>query len=267
MTKDYSFNRNIVVFVDLLGTSEFISGCEPSKARDFLALLRWIADHSTNFSLDGGIQADGSYKFNISPEISTFSDNVVLSFPIPPTALDGESSSLIAEMYVDMALKHARILVSRFAEEAIKLGILLRGGATVGDFYHANGVALGSALVEAYRLESSVSKYPRIAISSELYSIVHSSDRTKNMRRDKDGIWHLDYLRNLNLKMHTDRDFSSEMLGLIQRNITTYENQKKWNEYSKWFWLHEELAGIRNENSEPIEETNLILLPSRMSND
>lgn len=67
-------------------------------------------------------------------------------------------------------LLQAQKLVAAIAAAALKLGVLIRGGATVEQLHHEQGVVLGEAMVEAYQLESSVSIYSRITVSRKIYS-------------------------------------------------------------------------------------------------
>jgi hypothetical protein len=121
-------------------------------------------------------------------------------------------------------------------------------------------VVLG--LVDAYGLESGVSKYPRISISSSIYSLIHVNDRSWNMGRDKDGIWHLDYFKNLHLAMSQDLTLADQVSALIDHNINVHEQARKWNEYSKWFWFRSELTDVRRENPDPSLESNVLRMPT-----
>lgn len=46
--------------------------------------------------------------------------------------------------------------------ELASYDVLLRGGITIGDLYHDGSIVYGSAMNEAYLLESKKAKYPRI---------------------------------------------------------------------------------------------------------
>jgi hypothetical protein len=58
----------------------------------------------------------------------------------------------------------------------LRSGYFARGGITKGSLYHDHGMVFGPALVDAYRLESQVAKFPRILIpraiaaDSQVYS-------------------------------------------------------------------------------------------------
>ena len=62
--------------------------------------------------------------------------------------------------------------------------ILIRGGATVGELHHKGGDVIGNTLIEAYKLESCVANYPRIAVSRKLYSQVKTIPRNTLLLED-----------------------------------------------------------------------------------
>ncbi len=259
---DYPFERQVTVFVDLLGTSDRALRGQPDGKSRLLALLKEIAAMRADFSMQGKSQEDGSFRFRIAPAVSTFSDNVVLSFTLAEYDLDGAEAEVLEKIYLDMVLRHTRALVGKLATSALKIGALVRGGMTLGDLYHSGGVVLGSALVEAYGLESRVSIYPRVTISPSIYSRIHINDRRMNMRLDKDGIFHLDYFRNLHLAMYQDRDLGRRISDSIDGNIHAHQEAQKWNEYAKWHWFRSELSDVQRENPRPEPESNVVGMPT-----
>jgi len=80
-------------------------------------------------------------------------------------------------------------------------GILTRGGITSGLLYHNSQVVLGRGLIDAYYLESKLAKYPRIVISedivSNIFSLPINSGIQDFIKRDFDGLWHLELFRPL----------------------------------------------------------------------
>ncbi|UVM48546.1 hypothetical protein LOY38_19445 [Pseudomonas sp. B21-015] len=55
------------------------------------------------------------------------------------------------------------------------LGMLMRGGMTVGKLVHKRGGALfGSAMNEAYAIESKLASYPRVVVSESAYRFLNS---------------------------------------------------------------------------------------------
>jgi len=164
-------------------------------------VLRRIAASRGPFSIDGNSLPDGGYSIRTAPEISTFSDHIVASFPIPEN-LNGMPAELVMDIYLHRSQEIvsqeivSHEIVGKIAAEALKIGLLVRGGLTIGKLYHSDGVAFGEAMVDAYRLESRVAIYPRIAVSSRIYAHIPTAERSRIMR-DVDGIWHLDYFSNI----------------------------------------------------------------------
>ena len=54
--------------------------------------------------------------------------------------------------------------VEELSRRLLRSGYFSRGGITKGSLYHDNSMVFGPALVEAYRLERQVAKFPRIVI-------------------------------------------------------------------------------------------------------
>ncbi|MCX7124871.1 MAG: hypothetical protein NTU49_03785 [Gammaproteobacteria bacterium] len=79
---------------------------------------------------------------------------------------------------------------------AIRNGFLIRGGITRGDLYHSDSIVFGSAMNDAYALESKEAKMPRILISKELaFDLKTDSRNKKYITMDaEDDKFYLDYL-------------------------------------------------------------------------
>jgi len=69
------------------------------------------------------------------------------------------------------------------AAEAIRRGMLIRGGAAVGQLHHRNGVIAGRAMNDAYEIESRLAHYPRIAVSPDLAA---ASEKSHLLKVDHD---------------------------------------------------------------------------------
>jgi hypothetical protein len=65
------------------------------------------------------------------------------------------------------------LLLSSLAELSVRLltnpGLLLRGAVSKGKLYHRGGVMFGPTFLEAYSIEKSIAKVPRIILSREVY--------------------------------------------------------------------------------------------------
>ena len=86
-------------------------------------------------------------------------------------------------------------------------GVLTRGGLSVGDLRHKDGIIFGPAMNEAYELESQVATYPRIVLSNDLQRSLlqelvreHGGNhlmlqfQAASTRRDFDGVHHVHVL-------------------------------------------------------------------------
>ena len=134
---------------------------------------------------------------------------------------------------VEMYVKVAQDLIISTARRALDLGMLARGGLTIGKLHHSGGVVFGEAMVDAYRLESRVAIYPRIAVSSRIYSILPKRER---IAQDTDGIWYLKYLSELprEIPANDRKPWLEWCTEIIQEHVTYFEEREMWNEFAKW---------------------------------
>jgi hypothetical protein len=59
--------------------------------------------------------------------------------------------------------------ICRLVLGALEEGYFMRGGLCRGLLYHDNDMVFGEAFIKAYRIESSVARYPRIMVSKQVY--------------------------------------------------------------------------------------------------
>jgi hypothetical protein len=91
-------------------------------------------------------------------------------------------------------LAAVQALGSRFLAE----GILTRGAVVQGNAYHNGRVLFGPGIVDAYRLESDVAKYPRILVTESVREAVWGYHeglcKGRLLERDIDGCWFVNLL-------------------------------------------------------------------------
>lgn len=231
-------NQQLVMFLDFLGVSEGARNWDVARVTRFIPLLQELADARAPFSIEGKSQDDGSYKFTATAEISTFSDNVVASYPI----VDDEALSPADQMTMYLAMLSA--LVATIARKALDLSILVRGGISYGRLYHRDGVVFGPAMVDAYLLESKVANYPRVVIAPAVYkqAVSHkflAATRAEVLLQDVDGVRHLNYFT----KMRDELAPETRMATLesstrhIEEQAAEHERAQRLNEYAKWKWF------------------------------
>lgn len=82
----------------------------------------------------------------------------------------------------------------------------MRGAITIGGLHHDDDIVFGLGVNEAYRLESTVARYPRIILSRSVLAAakdwaaeheVWDTYRSSRLRRSSDGVWHLNILTEL----------------------------------------------------------------------
>jgi hypothetical protein len=77
---DSTFNDCFTLFLDFLGSSAATTWPR-ERQYNFVDLLISIAQIKSERQIDGEAQADGSYKITMQPDITTFSDHIVVSYP------------------------------------------------------------------------------------------------------------------------------------------------------------------------------------------
>ncbi len=191
-----AFGNRFVLFFDFLGTSDAAQQWPRERVHKLVDLLIAISRAQAAEAIDGEPQVGGGYKLTITPEITTFSDNVVVSY----READIESGPNIEEpvlksLWAGIVCQDAIRILSSVAEMGLRIGMLIRGGFSFGQLYHDRRVVFGEAMVDAYRLESKLSHNPRILVSERVIDqLTHERPEDVSfLLRDSDGQWHLNY--------------------------------------------------------------------------
>lgn len=239
-------DEHLIVYIDLLGFKAAIRSGDEGKIASLIELLRDLKKLRGEFEFHEDAWGGGN-QFNIRPAISTFSDLIVISYRTERLRKMSYRNSL------GTVLLTANSLIANLAAAAIRLDLLIRGGATVGPLYHEDDVVLGEALVEAYELESQHSIYPRIALSSKLYSEVKNFYPPKLLLlKDGDGITHLNYFNS----MIRSREREQRMVWLtdvrrtVANNIENFNRQECRRVLEKWVWFGDRLEQARLDASD-----------------
>jgi hypothetical protein len=229
-------DEHLIFFIDILGFREAVSTWEKEKIEMLTELLRDFASLRSEPAFSQTPVQEGLAQVQLTPAVTTFSDHIVMSYPTGPFR------TVMAENSLTLGLIHARSQVGALAAAAARVGLLIRGGVTVGPLYHSGGVLLGEAMNEAYYLESRVSIYPRLAVSRKVYSQIGSGHLVK----DGDGITHFDYFKEMILQSGNPpgegwgprlRARFAEMQQIIENNIDRFERAERWSELAKWVWF------------------------------
>ena len=179
-TNPYVYENRIVAFVDVLGFKSLVDdSCSDTLIRKKIKKALKIIDN---------------LKFQKNKEnciddvlVTTFSDSAVISYP---------SDSLDSLFYVLLDIIHLQIQLTA-------MGILIRGGISIGNVYHDGNIVFGPAMNDAYLLENSIAEYPRVIIeNNNLYEYIE-----KNTNKNEYGYLH-DIKDIIDLLRKCDDNFS-----------------------------------------------------------
>jgi len=242
-------DNQVVLFVDLLGFSEFTFRFDPALQGNVLALLTSIAALKSDF-VSNTTRTETGASYDVRPSISSFSDNIVASYSL--ARIDGDED--IKPLVI---INHLSQLVAGLSVAALSLGFLIRGGIALGKLYHSGGVVFGQALIEAVSLESRTAIYPRIVLS-EPAAKFFIQDKPQRfgpwLSRDFDGLIYVDYYRDCvlravqpgsNYAKGTEQWFN-KMTAVLGKNLEELTGSQR----AKWFYAAQKIKE-RVENLSP----------------
>lgn len=239
-----TYEEQFTAFVDFLGFNEVATETDETTRSKVLGLLLSLSTLRRESDLQSTVHDSGKTT-SFNPAISTFSDHIVISYPLQPMYAEMGSNEYIGALFI---LRHFADLLARIAAAALRIGFLVRGGATIGKLYHAHGVVFGEALVDAFRIESQTSIYPRVVLSRQITSRPAWIQKQIGIAKDHDGLYRLDYFKELlshsaipgpswgeNVKLWFD-----DVIPIISRKLTELENSGRMKEFAKWAWFARE---------------------------
>jgi hypothetical protein len=243
MTEGARTTEQLIVYLDLLGTREAIRDARQSIELLDLQLVMSSLNSTYDVQVEEGESKNTAgqptpwRRIQMRPEVSTFSDLVVMSMPMRPDRTNVEVYSISNAVSTLVAL-------------ALDKGFLVRGGATIGQLYHQDRVVFGEAMVEAYLIESQSSIYPRIVVSPALVS--RTKDFGSPIVKDDDGLYCLDYFPALLIAGALSfevKGWFDRAIGTIESNLTRLRDERALNAFAKWSWFHRKwLAALTHEN-------------------
>ena len=196
-------NLHFVAFIDILGFSQMVENdfnCAEKASRFFPKLKEAIVHCREHYSA--------------MVKVNQFSDSIIL-------ATKFSTDTDVFENFISICIELQCFL--------IKNGILSRGGISHGDHID-DGIIFSRALIESYKLESSLAVNPRILISNETISLLFPQlPRPAQCLIDKDNSVFLDYFKNLS---------EQEVIDILERNLEALNSNNR-NISSKIAWLFE----------------------------
>ena len=232
--------EQFTVFIDFLGIKEASKKIDDQARQHLLELLVKIATLRSNskYFRTQGLLGNA---VTIRPAISTFSDNLVISYNINEIKLINDGNTNAYFIWPSLIK-----MISLIASQALGIGFLIRGGATIGKLYHSQGVIFGEALVDSYKIESSISKYPRIVISNEIVNN-HDFMEHKSMWlfKDMDGLYCIDYFFSMLWESgivgvgsrYPSKEWFDKAVNMMNLKLNELSKSGKQTEYSNWHWF------------------------------
>lgn len=249
--------EQFTAFIDFLGFSEASTRTDDTARLKILDLLLSLSALRGEFAVQSTVLENGRTS-TINPAISTFSDHIVISYPLEPIAEDMNFDEHTTAFIILMQFNQ---LLSRIAAAALSIGFLVRGGATIGKLYHARGVVFGEALVDAFQIESRTSVYPRVVLSSKITQRRMWTENQSEIVKDGDGLYHFDYFKMLALSSATPGEhYNTHMkawfegaISIVGRNLAELETSGRLNELAKWSWFAREFrSGLERLNPQAL---------------
>lgn len=165
--KAIRYQTRVTAFLDLLGFTEYVG--RTRRRGDLVGELHRILTRLSELG-----QNDSGW----SRRTTSFSDSIVLSEQIQA-----------CNIWDFLAL------LGRLQRQMLALEMPARGAVTVGRLYHEQGIVFGPALVQAYRLESSRAKVPRVVIDPAMVTaFLEHSDARYLIQKDTDDLFFIDFL-------------------------------------------------------------------------
>jgi hypothetical protein len=216
-----------VLFLDFLGFAAAVKRWDDDRMGKLITVLVKIAEAQSTFDMNGAAQPNGSYRITTRPEITTFSDNLVVSYPILAKNPD-DVEGLLSNGWAGMVREQMQNITAQVVMAALDVGLLVRGGLSRGKLYHHGRVVVGEAMVDAYCLEKNVARNPRVVVSSR----VTDNDR---LYTDTDDVRCLDYISAMMLLADDRRGdakaWAQNRLEEIEKTIgalTERKHKVKW---------------------------------------
>lgn len=255
--------KRICAFIDALGTSGIFLGAKNEKKKNMLKLISRISKRNASQSFNQQ-QMQFALIERPSPQITTFSDNIVLSCTFGAIESVMKVGNDVMTVEEDSAT-FFRAMIAQIVSitwDALRYGILFRGGICLGDLVHNDEIIAGEALVKAVKLEAET-KEARIEVQKEIMTLRDSKgkllidDTMKECCFEKvDGRWfvkvfgyhqgifyeHNYFMEQDGLNTHKDR---RDVLMYYSECIASeYSNVLKQNDktvVAKWNWFIDDL--------------------------
>lgn len=154
-------DNRIVGFIDVLGFTNLV-GKSPDLVLKIVKLIQGHADFirqsKSDYQFSNSVEKAARAKYKeTDAEITYFSDCIVVSCN-------------------QKGVLNLVNMIKSLNRRLMDLGCVFRGAIVHGELYQKDGIVVGQALVDAYKLESEVAIYPRIIIHPEVLKIIKKEE-------------------------------------------------------------------------------------------
>jgi hypothetical protein len=157
----------VVAFIDILGFGILVKQLKDNEDLHQRLYSALRANHRIKVSskLEQTVQNE--------LEISVFSDSIAIS---------GDESNHRGVIWTALHLQ----------SDLLAMGVLARGGISVGPTVHQDELLYGEGMLDAYYLESKTAIFPRIVVAQKIVDKLTEGNRALLLKKDIDGVWFLD---------------------------------------------------------------------------
>ena len=223
------FIQRCVAFLDFLGFRKLVEQIEgdPQRASALLKDLRAPRELYEHLSPHFCRPREEPLR------ITAFSDSIVVSSSHP------------------YLVTH---LANSFYGAALYKRLLIRGGIAIGTLYHDDEIVLGSAMIRAYEIESTIAHSPRVVVDDQVVERAHtiptpnSGDAGSLMEgglisRDHDRRWILDPFAKDNTLGGTCPNWVSVVRDFVAASTKQAALEQRSDLVEKYKWLDDRLRG------------------------
>lgn len=226
---------SVVAFVDILGYQNLIRDAQRNNtSQELLGNLHDALSKAVG-ELDWNIKVPSNGRLNLdSYKIRTFTDNIVIGYPIRKDAED-ELSIIFGQL-------------ASFQLSMVNQGYFIRGAIAIGDFYIDDLIIFGEGLIDSYDGESKQALNPRIILTKSaqqkvekhlynesIYDKPTRCSHTRHLYKDADGFFFLNYLDIITIG-EDDLQFIDYLEN--HRDVVEHKLKKYCNEscITKYIW-------------------------------
>lgn len=203
------YTPRIIAFLDILGFGDLTRLPTPEAE----ATIRFIDEQLRQVSAEKVEHAQHRVIF----DVRLFSDCICL---VSEASATGAAALLDSVAFLSLGFAAKRIL--------------LRGGIAMGRHFHSDHMIFSEALVDAYKAESSVAKWPRTVVADDVVALAREQVPFL-IRKDSDGRAFLDYLEYCSEWDRWPDHPYDEHKACITAALATFEGQPAVR--AKYEWL------------------------------